>query len=1074
MGWLDKYSDGKKKFLEPNDKKLPSGRLIPFQPEANNSELASSIGGEQGEPAYLIPTFKYGHPLSNPLEEYERTGEHLGGPFKTWQEADEWDKNVRHPYVEKHEALPSPAKWWGKDYENGGFLGTTNRGRNYSPAWGGQFQNGGTTLPSVTISGVSPRQQAYNDSLVAYNKNPRLQACRDSLAVSDLKFRQRADVRRNNHVSYDLDNTFSAAWERLTKLNGEPPKPIGITKGKFYIGTTEDGPQYIDHAEEYQKPIFPNIKKPVYNPSQFGINPIQPREVTQSIVSQPTINPRPIPNGFTTDLPGYTGVKVFHSQDGKPMYIIDAKGNKQPVVDNDLIPRMAPKKKNGGWLNKYDQAQTGITMPSFEERQKIAQEKAHQIMQQRESNSSDDNSFSNISTDFGTRLLNAVGTLGGSAIGDAVSGVSPQAADWLQKYSLGMIPHTTEEQLKANRSDAPDKWNSRIGQLGEALTNYAAAELVGQGMNKFAPKIANGLEKIEGLKEVPTNSISVSELPVNPYGSFDNIKQGINEARSMATNPTVKEAFDNNVAISDRLGWNTWRHKKGMDLRFEKRNVDNWNDYRIAQTKHPSSIRYSDKNFDNFGRPVPENVQGQMIVSTNPEPHSMWIQSRQSPESTIRTARHEGTHAAYQTQGDLMPIEAEKLQRVIKSPEELTQIGNKYKIENLDLYLENEPEILTNTLDLGSELGIKIGSKYPGVNKFKSMISGYTGDKKWLIDTYKLNKSSDYKKVFDIMNRTTLTTTGVGIGLNQKSEEVGMQNGGEMSYYQHGQDFKPKTISQNGSLIAKNDATYMTPTVDPSKAQAIRQEIIDRQFDYPTYMSQAERYLSRPAFKNSIVKPKDIADAAYDYYQKTDFKMPLNLLLTQAQQETKIGTKLKSKNNIFNIGNTTEGKTRDFNSPREAIDAYVELIHKDYLNEGQKSPEDLLKPKSFINVKGYRYAKDPRYEKKLFNQMQYIDTFLQKKKDGGVVKDNLGYWNPKNFGKIVEIDSPNITMKGVDQPLLGVSDEGQKQMMYPGNDYIFKGKKVKEYPIAKYGINDLNELTNFTNTKSGKWLNKYS
>jgi hypothetical protein len=80
------------------------------------------------------------------------------------------------------------------------------------------------------------------------------------------------------------------------------------------------------------------------------------------------------------------------------------------------------------------------------------------------------------------------------------------------------------------------------------------------------------------------------------------------------------------------------------------------------------------------------------------------------------------------------------------------------------------------------------------------------------------------------------------------------------------------------------------------------------------------------------------------------------------------------------------------------------------------------------------------------------------KKDGGPVKDNMGYWNPENWGEPVEIGSNNITMEGVYEPLIGVSDEGDTKMMYPGENYKFKGKKVTEYPVKK---------------KSGGWLDKY-
>jgi hypothetical protein len=103
------------------------------------------------------------------------------------------------------------------------------------------------------------------------------------------------------------------------------------------------------------------------------------------------------------------------------------------------------------------------------------------------------------------------------------------------------------------------------------------------------------------------------------------------------------------------------------------------------------------------------------------------------------------------------------------------------------------------------------------------------------------------------------------------------------------------------------------------------------------------------------------------------------------------------------------------------------------------------------------------------------------------VKDNRGYWNPENWGKVVEIDSNNITMKGVNQPLIGVSDEGDVQYMEPGKDYKFKGKKVKEYPVGAQGVSvnkadeypleKLDNLLNFTNYNKPKakngWLEKY-
>jgi len=112
--WGGQFQDGG--FLQPTSSKLPEGYVIPYN--TPSTELAMSIGGEKGEPAYLIPTFKYGKPLKDPVAEFKKTGEHLGGPFKTWQEAEKFGE-MRHKYVEKGKNIPSPYKWW-DEMQNGG------------------------------------------------------------------------------------------------------------------------------------------------------------------------------------------------------------------------------------------------------------------------------------------------------------------------------------------------------------------------------------------------------------------------------------------------------------------------------------------------------------------------------------------------------------------------------------------------------------------------------------------------------------------------------------------------------------------------------------------------------------------------------------------------------------------------------------------------------------------------------------------------------------------------------------------------------------------------------------------
>lgn len=79
-------------------------------------------------------------------------------------------------------------------------------------------------------------------------------------------------------------------------------------------------------------------------------------------------------------------------------------------------------------------------------------------------------------------------------------------------------------------------------------------------------------------------------------------------------------------------------------------------------------------------------------------------------------------------------------------------------------------------------------------------------------------------------------------------------------------------------------------------------------------------------------------------------------------------------------------------------------------------------------------------------------------RDGSIIKDDRGQW--AHPGEITKINSNRITMKGVPYPVLGISDEGDTQMMYPEQEYKFKGKKVTEIPLNK--------------KSTGGWLDKYN
>jgi hypothetical protein len=139
------------------------------------------------------------------------------------------------------------------------------------------------------------------------------------------------------------------------------------------------------------------------------------------------------------------------------------------------------------------------------------------------------------------------------------------------------------------------------------------------------------------------------------------------------------------------------------------------------------------------------------------------------------------------------------------------------------------------------------------------------------------------------------------------------------------------------------------------------------------------------------------------------------------------------------------------------------------------------------------YAKKTKASAQNGKEMKFYQEGLDFKpktisQDGSEIPvDPMGYWNPENVGNPVIIPSNEITMEGVDQPLIGISDTGDVQYMMPGEDYTFDGESVTEYPVAKGGVSvnnadaqpikKLDQSLNFTNynkpTKGG-WLDKYN
>ena len=370
-----------------------------------------------------------------------------------------------------------------------------------------------------------------------------------------------------------------------------------------------------------------------------------------------------------------------------------------------------------------------------------------------------------------------------------------------------------------------------------------------------------------------------------------------------------------------------------------------------------------------------------------------------------------------------------------------------------------------------------------------------------------------------------------------KKTKASAQNGKEMKFYQAGLDFKPKNISQDGSEIPNAQlGTHMLP-IDASKAAENFFELLSVPQKAITALFSGKYQTPSEAMGIKNTAGALAVDAVLD---------PVNLIgagaVGKVGKAAKAAVKASKESGVLSKAHKLNPKAYHYNLPKDAMwrglgkEGMEDAVESGLFRAKQNViPEYYPGSKLQINKS---FGENPYFTPKFNTAATYGDNFIaevprdvanwrnrygrgktwsqvadrpipidqgrilqkdwlkgykevpkpKKKEDGGdIKKDDNGYWNPENWGEPVEIGSNNITMQGVYEPLLGISDTGDVQYMMPGEDYEFDGEYVTEYPVAKKGISvnnadaqpikKLDQSLNFTNynkpTKGG-WLDKYN
>lgn len=874
-------------FLETTSPKLPMGYIIPSN--MPSTERASSVGGENGEPAYLIPEFKYGHPLKDPKGEFRNTGEHLGGPFKTYQEAEEWERDVRHPYVEKGQSIPTPIRRWGKDFAMGGSL-PGSVGFTYARTQGSAPANGKYTKKTLASAQNGQEMSYYQNGLDFKTKGMKNGGWLDAYDVPQAQ---------------DGESFFKAPDVPGYAQGRDVLTPQQVIDVKKY---QDDRSQEIVDQIRNKKSTLKQGKKETKKEAEYRI-----RKNEQFQQSHPYSN---------IDEQG----TLSRSQSDRTMEGLPEAYSRAYYNDQALDKAMTSLEA-AGYITGAGEL-LGAAAPIVKEAVKDAGRYLTEETALKNAYKLNPYAFKPNSEAY-YRMIGKEGYA--DALESGVIRAKPTSGIW--DGTQGKVIQYDKPAYDAPYFSIGKPWDKNLvkgkphmGYKGPYMAEYAADDVVFSKANTLNPSNNIG---------IPTKTITVDNPNLKIY------KEDWLKGYKEVPKPTSINSSVENVGSMYK------RPLTDKDIEMYK-----WFDNELRFDKLPKT-----KNKESLG--VLEDFKTRI----------------QTPEGQKRLK-------------ELGIDNDEFLQKldIVEDPNTFGYYrGNKNKIA-MHPYSPFPKKVTRHEI----EHGVQEALEKSRINQYKKDVKNFK---------YLFNKKGKAQARYDTLDPTT-EIDDVLSGLELRKE------GTPNKVWNRSNSDQPVDISEYKSkILNKQNATDYFLTGSGGKEKSaflgeVQQHMMDKGMIPKTSYTEITPEMVKETFVNSMF------------------------------DEQGGGKFLR----LFNIMKPTENNYK--------------LISKG-LNK-------------MLSIAPYAVP------------AAIGAGALEQKKEGGVVKDDMGYWNPDNHGKVVEIDSNDITMEGVDQPLIGISDEGDQQYMTPGNNYKFKGTKVREYPMAKNmakngkrqeqkGLINLDDLLNFTN-----------